>query len=339
MQLANAAPFIVIVALLASCGGTDPDESPESRAASFSSDETITYIVATDPGGGYDTYARLIARYMEKHLNGVDIRIRNVPGAGNIVGTNQLFVANPDGLTIGTFNTGMIYAQLLRRSGVRFDLRAMSWIGKAASDPRVLVVSRQSGLRSIDDLRRRSEPLLFGSPGQGSAAYTEALFLARLLDIDIRLVGGLGGGGSQMSMLRGEIAAVFGSYSTLRRFVDSGSGIILLHVGGEHIFGDTVPAADTFVRDAVGATLLSLIETTSGLGRLTAAPPGTQPGRLAALRSAYAAALADPDLLAEAARLQIPIDPVFGDEVAARITAALDQPPESLAALASVLGR
>ncbi len=107
--------FIVIAALLAACGGTDSGEQPEPSAMNFSMDKTVTYIVATNPGGGYDTYARLIARYMEKHLDGVKIRIRNVPGAGNIVGANQLFVAKPDGLTIGTFNTGLIYAQLLRR--------------------------------------------------------------------------------------------------------------------------------------------------------------------------------------------------------------------------------
>jgi len=332
-------PLIIIAALLTACGGTDPDDLADSFGMNFSAGDMITYIVATNPGGGYDTYARLIARYMEKHLDGVEIRIRNVPGAGNIVGANQLFVARPDGLTIGTFNTGLIYAQLMHRSGVRFDLRSMAWIGKAASDPRVLMVSRQSGLRTIDDLRGRSEPLLFGSSGAGSASNTEALILKRLLGVDIRLVGGLGGNSAQMSMLRGEIVGVFGSYSALRQFVQSGSGVILMHVGGEHIFGDSVPAADTLVHDAAGAALLSLIETTSGLGRLTAAPPGTHPGRLAALRSAYAAALADPDLLAEAARLQIPIDPVFGDDVAARITAALDQPPENLAALASVLGR
>ena len=94
-------PFIVIAALLAACGGADPGDQSEPRAMNFSLDKTVTYIVATSPGGGYDTYARLIARYMEKHLDGVEIRIRNVPGAGNIVGANQLFVAKPDGLTIG----------------------------------------------------------------------------------------------------------------------------------------------------------------------------------------------------------------------------------------------
>lgn len=329
--------LIVAVTLLAGCGGTDQGRDAEARDENFFAGKTITYIVATNPGGGYDTYARLIARYMEKYLEGARIRIHNMPGAGNIVGANHLFVAEPDGLTIGTFNTGLIYAQLLQRSGVRFDLSAMAWIGKAASNPRVLLVSRQSNLRSIDDLRRRRRPLLFGSSGAGSAAYNEALILRRLLDIDVRLVSGLGGSGAQMSMLRGEIDAIFGSYAALRDFAERGEGVILLHVGGERIFGDTVRAGETFVRDEDGAKLLSLIETTSRLGRLTAAPPGTPPARLAMLRAAYAAALGDPGLLAEAAKLELPIDPLFGDDVAVRIKQVLDQSPEGLSLLASVL--
>ncbi len=330
--------LLVIITALTACGAPDQGQQASAEATDFFAGKTITYIVATSPGGGYDTYARLIARYMEKYLEGVEIRIRNVPGAGNIVGANQLFVAKPDGLTIGTFNTGLIYAQLQERSGVRFDLGALGWIGKAGGEPRVLVASRQSKLRTIDDLRSRTDPVLFGSSGAGSAAHTEALFLQRLLDIEIRLVGGLGGTGAQMSMLRGEIGAVFGSYSALGPFVENGSGVILLHVGGEHVLGDTVPAASNFIKDAAGATLLSLIEATSTLGRLTAAPPDTPPDRLAALRSAYSSALADPALLAEAKRLQIPIDPLAGDAVAERISAVLDQSPESLALLASVLG-
>lgn len=344
MRRPPGAAFCKFVALLAAvctlflaCDSKNASTQRGSDSANVLAGETVTYIVANRPGGGYDNYARLVARYMEKHLDGADIRIRNVPGAGSIVGTNQLFVAEPNGLTVGTFNTGVIYAQLLRRTGVLFDLRELAWIGKAASDPRVLVVSSQSGLRSLEDLRTLSEPLLFGSPGQGSAGHTEVLFLGELLGIDVRIVGGFGGNRAQLSMMRGEISAVFGSYSTLRRFVENGSGVILLHVGGDEIFGDTVPAARTLVRNAAGATLLSLIETTSVLGRMTAAPPGTPPDRLAVLRAAYAAALTDPGLLAEAARLQIPIDPLFGDAVATRISNALNQPPESIDLLLSLL--
>src|SRR5262244_2558755 len=71
--------------------------------------KTITYIVATSPGGGYDTYGRMIALYMQKYLPGSRIIVKNVPGAGNIIGANEIYAARPDGLTIGMFNTGLIY--------------------------------------------------------------------------------------------------------------------------------------------------------------------------------------------------------------------------------------
>ena len=157
-----------------------------------------------------------------------------------------------------------------------------------------------------------------------------------MLGLEVRLVNGLGGNKAQMSMLRGEIVGVFASYSALRTFVESGSGIVLLHINGGHQFGDTVPSAEALVHDEAGAVLLSLIKTTSALSRLTAAPPGTDPEVLARLRGAYAAALADPDLLAEAERLQIPIDPLIGDEVAEMVSAALNLTPSELAALETV---
>ncbi len=91
-------------------------------AADFFKGKTLTYIVATSPGGGYDTYARLIAEHMKKYLPVNKIIVKNVPGAGHIIGANQLYVAKPDGLTIGTFNTGLIYAQLLGAEGIIFDL-------------------------------------------------------------------------------------------------------------------------------------------------------------------------------------------------------------------------
>ena len=103
--------------------------------ADFYKGKTVTYIVATGPGGGYDTYGRLVAEYMQKHLPGSTFVVRNMPGAGHLVGANAIYASRPDGLTIGTFNTGLIYNQLIGLEGVKFDLTKMSWIGKAGADP------------------------------------------------------------------------------------------------------------------------------------------------------------------------------------------------------------
>ena len=110
------------------------------NGAGFFAGRTVTYIVLTGPGGGYDTYARLIGRHLERHLDGAHVVIRNVPGAAHQIGVDELYRAPPDGLTIGTFTAGLLFVDLAGRTRGRFDVGAMSWIGKAASEPRVLAV-------------------------------------------------------------------------------------------------------------------------------------------------------------------------------------------------------
>jgi tripartite-type tricarboxylate transporter receptor subunit TctC len=308
------------------------------RAEPFYQGKTITYIVATKPGGGYDVYARLIAEYMEKYLPGAKVRVSNVPGAGHIVGTNQLYVADPDGLTIGTFNTGLIYAQLLGSEGVRFDLRKLSWIGKAASDPRCLLVSEKSGLTSVADLQASKDPILFGSSGVGTTSHNESMLLAYVLDFPIKVIAGFSGNEAQLSMMRGEIAASFSSYSSLRPFVENRYGRFIAHVGGDGVVEADIPAARDMVRGEDKLALISLMEALCGLARLTAAPPGVPADRLEVLRTAYRRALEDPKLLERAAKLQIPIVSLYGEDVAARVAAALDQPAGNLAIVTEILG-
>jgi tripartite-type tricarboxylate transporter receptor subunit TctC len=135
--------------------------------------KTITYIVATTPGGGYDTYGRLIALYLQKYLPGSRIVVKNVPGAGNIIGANTIYAARPDGLTIGMFNTGLIYDQLVKRNGVMFDLTKMSWLGKAAEETRVLLISKKAGFKSFDEMRKARGPIKFAASGVGAASYND----------------------------------------------------------------------------------------------------------------------------------------------------------------------
>ncbi|MCK4868290.1 MAG: hypothetical protein KAT39_09575, partial [Alphaproteobacteria bacterium] len=202
-----------------------------ANASEFYKGKTITYIVSTSPGGGYDTYARLIAKYLEKHLE-AKVRVKNLPGAGHIVGTNTLAASKADGLTIGTFNTGLIYAQILQRDGVQFDLRAFEWIGKASSDPRALVLGKESGMATYDDLAAAEKPVKFATSGVGSASYTDTQLIQAALDLKIDVVPGFNGNEGELAMLRGEISAQVGSMSSLQSFVDNGYGTFALAIGG-----------------------------------------------------------------------------------------------------------
>ncbi|MFN4128799.1 MAG: Bug family tripartite tricarboxylate transporter substrate binding protein [Paracoccaceae bacterium] len=285
----------------------------------------IEYIIATEPGGGYDTYGRLVGRYLGKHLKADRVVFKNLPGAGHLIGANTLNASKPDGLTLGTFNTGLIYSQILGSEGVRFDLKTMSWIGKAASDPRVMVMSMQSGFVDYDSLKAASGPHLFAAAGVGSASFSETNLLARALDLDIKVVSGFNGNEGELAMMRGEVIGQIASLSSITPFVAAGNGVVVLSIGGE----GQPQAIDKAVTED-GRGIVNLIAANSVIGRLTAAPPGVAPEVLAELRAGYSAALADPELLAEAATLGIPIDAADGAEVEDLITAALSQSPETV---------
>jgi tripartite-type tricarboxylate transporter receptor subunit TctC len=300
--------------------------------------KTITYIVATSPGGGYDTYGRLIARYLQKYLTGSRVLVKNVPGAGNIIGANEIYAARPDGLTIGMFNTGLLYDQLLHRDGVQFDLTKFSWIGKAASEGRALLISNTSGIKSIDDMLKAKAPIKFAASGIGAASYNDTRILADALHLNVQIVNGFTGNEGEMSMLRGEVAAQVGSVDSLEQFVKQGHGFWGLSLSGSPDELPGVPRATNYVKDQRGKQMLALLQALSEMGRLTAGPPGIPPAVLATERQALTALMKDQSFLADAKKLNLPINYLPGDAVAVKIKAALNQPPETIAALKRAAG-
>jgi tripartite-type tricarboxylate transporter receptor subunit TctC len=328
---------LLFIGLMASAPARAAAPAPAAPAPDyeFFRGKTITYIVATGPGGGYDTYGRLLVRYMPKYLPGARFIVRNIPGAGQIVGTNTIYVARPDGLTFGTFNTGLIYSQLLGLDGLRFDLSKMSWIGKMAEEGRSLVIAKTSGMDDLDDLRRASArgPVKLAAAGIGSASYIETRILADVLNLNIQIVTGFFGGDTELSMLRGEVVGVLGAASSHDNFVNRGEGKFVVSVAGARSSIPGVPQARQFVTDPEDLRLLSLVEAMAEMGRLTAGPPNIPPARLAALREAFMKTVADPQLLADAKRILIPIQTGPGQEVAAQVNQALRQPPEIVESL------
>ncbi len=299
----------------------------QSEDADFFRGRTITYIVATTAGGGYDTYGRLLARNMGKYLPETRIIVRNVPGAGNIIGANMIYVARPDGLTFGTFNTGLLYSQMLEMQGIRFDLSEMSWIGKLADEGRTLVLANNSGFGRIEELQTVAETARLASSGIGAASHIETRMLMDMLGLNVRLITNITGGDTQLSMLRGEVVGALEAASSNADFVENGNGKYALAIAGEHSGVPGVPQARDFITDPDDLRLLDLVELIAEVGRPTAGPPGIPPGRLAVLRDAYMQAANDVELRAQAETLNIPIQPAHGAEVATKVSMILDQPP------------
>jgi tripartite-type tricarboxylate transporter receptor subunit TctC len=318
MRIGNAAAAFLALALM-------PSQAVAQEGAAFFDGKTITYIVATDPGGGYDTNGRLVAEYMQKYLPGSTIVVQNMPGAGHLIGTNYIYASEPDGLTIGTFNTGLIYGQMVGDPAAKFDFTKMSWIGKVSSDPRVVVVSTESGIESFEQLAASTETVKFAAAGRGSAATVETGMLAKTLNLPIQIIDGYGGNEDQLAMRRGEVKGVIGFRSTWEKFIAEGHGKFIAQIGGSQT---DVPQLSTFATTDESKKVIALIESQAKIARLTAGPPDIPEDRYKALVEAYAKATSDPEFVAKAKSLKLPVEPAAGQPVADAVQAAMQLPPD-----------
>lgn len=304
------------------------------EGAAYYKEKTVTYIVASAPGGGYDAYARLVADYMQKHLPGSTFIVKNVPGAGHMVGANTIYASKPDGLTIGSFNTGLIYNQIIKQQGVRFDLIKMTWIGKASTDPRVLVMAQHTPINTFAEFLAHKSTLNFATSGIGGANYVEVTMMTSAMKWPVKLLHGYNGLEDQMAMRRGEIAGGLGSRSTFEPFVKNGFGRMIVQIGGND---KDVPQLRDLVSDPKVRPLIALIESQGEIARLTAGPPDIPADRLKALQDAYRKAMADPELVAKANKSDRPVEPAIGDDVHRMIKAALQQSPETVSLLTEAM--
>ena len=194
--------FGIVIGVLLAFAATVNAAAPDFD---FYKGKVINYIVATKPGGGYDAYARLIGKYMQKYLPGSTVVIKNVPGAGHIIGANETYLSKPDGLTIGTFNTGLIYSQMIGQPGIRFDLTKYSWVGKANSELRVLVMGIKTPFKTIKDVLDYKDEIKMPSSGVGSQDYNETMILAVALPANFKAMPGYAGREGEMAIMRGEV--------------------------------------------------------------------------------------------------------------------------------------
>lgn len=335
METNRSVSFAIVIAVLIFSFANIAAAAPDFD---FYKGKVINYIVATKPGGGYDAYARVIGKYMQKYIPGVTLIVKNIPGAGHIIGANETYLAKPDGLTIGTFNNGLIYSQIVGFQGIKFDLTKYSWIGKASNEVRVLIVGVNAPYKNFKDILDSKEPVKMAASGVGTSAYNDVLITAAATGAPLKVIPGYMGREGEMAMMRGEVAGQIGSYIGLAAFIKAKECRVLLQIAAKkHRDLKEVPLASELKISDKAKKILAVIEGTAELGRLTAAPPKVPAGRLQVLREAYKKALTDPALIKEAAKMDMDIDPGFGDDVTKLVTAAINQPAENLEILKNII--
>ena len=328
MALVITVSFIMVI--VTACGQKAPSEQESKTSeAPFYENKTITMIVATKAGGGYDTYARLVSRYMEKYLPGSTIIIKNVDGAGHIIGCNEIYNAEPDGLTFGSFNKGLITGQISGFEGIKFDLAKMSWMGSMTTEARVFVVSPKSPFKTIDDVMNSGKEVLMASAGVGSSSHTDTLMVAEILGIDnFKLVTGYKGNEADMAMMRGELHGQIGSFTSMKPLISNGDAIPILMINNKRV-DEYADVPNIFEITPEKTKPLANFMVSQGLiTRPFAGPPDIPQDRLDILREAFEKSCKDPDLLADAEKMDLTIELITGEEVEQLVKDALNQPPE-----------
>jgi tripartite-type tricarboxylate transporter receptor subunit TctC len=315
--------------------------------ADFYKSRTITLIVGYGPGGGYDLFARLMARHLGRYIPGnPTIVVQNMPGAGSLRATNYLYnVASRDGTTIGSFARDMPLLAILRTNAAAvFDPRKFTWLGSSSdfsNDAYLLMVRKDAPVKSIDDaLRPGGPPLVLGGTAEGTTGSDVPLVLRDTLRINIKLVSGYPDNGAIfLAVDRGEVNGRTADLSTIKSLRPEW----LMPAGGMHAlvqfaratrhpeFAD-VPTARELARDREAQALIELAELSYKISRPFAAPPDVPAERASALQRAFMAVHDDPRYREEAAKLSLEISPIGGRE-------ALDVIDRISAASPSVLDR
>jgi tripartite-type tricarboxylate transporter receptor subunit TctC len=295
----------------------------------------ITLLIASGAAGGYDTYARVLARHFSNHLPGQPSIIpKNVPAAGGLTAANTLYsVSLKDGLTIGALTNGVAMDPLFGNPGARFDALKLDWIGSIGKLQNICATWFQSPIRTIAAARERE--VVVAAAGATSNTAIVPHVLNTLLGTRFKVIAGYDpGAGLNLALEGREVEGICGlSWSTLKAsrpdWIRERKLNVILQMAFDKLpeLAD-VPSALDLVADPVSRQILELILIRQEMGRPFVAPPGVPADRVAALRAAFEATMRDPEFLAEAQRFQMEIDPLTGEQIGRLLAKAYATPRE-----------
>jgi tripartite-type tricarboxylate transporter receptor subunit TctC len=304
--------------------------------AEFYKGKTVEFYIGYSVGGGYDLYARTIARHIGKHIPGNPTVVpKNMEGAGSLRLANWLFrVGAKDGSVIGTIGRGTGFDPILGQQGAQFDGTKFTWLGSANNEVSVCVSwNATSGIAKFEDLL--SKEMTVG--GTSSSADTDQFprIMNGVLGTKMRIVSGYPGGNDVvLAMERGEVKGRCGwswssVMSTHRVWLDEKKMTVLAQLAlQKHPDLPDVPLIIDLAKTDEQKQILKLIFARQVMGRPYLAPPGIPADRAAALRQAFMDTMTDKDFLADAEKAQLEITPVDGATIQKLVAEVYQTPPE-----------
>jgi tripartite-type tricarboxylate transporter receptor subunit TctC len=308
---------------------------------SFYRGRTINVLVPADPGGSYDLYARMLARFMPRFLPGAPtINVQNMPGAGGLRPLNYVYsVAPRDGTWIVMPLQDALINEALGEPGADYRGAEFGWIGRLAYSVDITVTAAHSPVKSIPDAQRVSVPI--AATAATSPTVIDHALANNLLDTKFRIVTGYKASNDMLGAIeKGEADGAFTSWTTLKSvhpdwLEQKKVNVIVTHAGQRFAEIPDVPAIVEYARDERDRAILALFGSSGFLGRAFATGPGVPADRLDALRAAFNAMIADPDFLDAMARARADFGPLSGEDMA-RFARSLRAPDADLVARARV---
>lgn len=338
-KIAAAAFSILFVA--GAHHGAQAQDAKQDAIAQFYKGKTITVIVGTSAGGGYDTYARTFARFMGRHLAGAPtIIVANMPGAGsNIMATNVAVTAPKDGTVIGApFSTQPLSGILEDASRLRYDPVKLNYLGSATTDYFLCVANPSAPAKTFPETFK-TEIVMGGTAETGSTGYLPVM-LNNVLGTKFKPVFGYPGSREIMTAIeKGELhgmcginlASIKSQYSNLMSenkihiiVQESANGVEELNKLG-------IPRTMDFAKTDEQRAIMDIIYSQEIYARPYFVAPETPKDRVEALRTAFMDTWKDPELLAEMKRMSLDVDPTSGEDLQKLLAKVYASPPDIIA--------
>ena len=326
MQYHGAVKIIACLTWLIACS------APVWGQANFFEGKTVTVLIGAK-SGSLEIAAQIVSHHLGKYLPGKPgVILQHMPGAAHLLATNNVFnVAKPDGLTILAANPNVAIAQLSKVEQVRFDVRKFQWLGSSGADGVMLSIRSDLPFKSFDELKKADRELVAGTTGPGSNAHDFPLLLKEFAGLKLKLVSGYPSNSDVLLAIeRKEVDSWSALATTIKLGAERGAVRPLVR-GRVALAGfENLPIDEDLATSALGKSLMGIKSIPGAIGRAFAVAPGTPADRVAILRDAFAKAIKDPELIAEAQKAKIEMQFISAEQVLKDFNAMMNQTPETL---------
>lgn len=320
--------------------------SNTATAEEFYKDKTIRFIVGFSPGGGFDTYTRVIARHMTKYIPGhPSMLVQNMTGAGSLIAANYLYhKAKPDGLTVGNWIGGLMMQQVFGNKAVKFNARKFEWLGTAVQGTGACGLAVKSGITSVDKWLAAKKPVKIAGEAPGSTTYNMPRILQETLKLPIKIIQGYRGTAKiRLAVESGEAVGGCWTYesmkSTWRQALESGQVKIVIQAGRQrHKDLLNVPNAIELAKSAEARRIIAVgLNNVDVINRGYSLPPGTPKDRVRILQKAFSATMKDSKFLAETKKSNLDLSPMSGENLKKAIATIFEMDPSLVSKLKEML--